>query len=135
MLNDPQKATQKLSRVPLSLAVAVSETKGQGLPPGHPGASKDSTPRLLVFGDGTWVSNSMMGGADTADTHMDLFTSSLAWLRERPTIGEGATGRERTTFSLGVTDEQATRLVFLPGVLMLIGVVTLGGGVWVMRRR
>jgi ABC-type uncharacterized transport system len=135
MRQDRQVLLKKLSPKPLSVAVTVTESKPDLLPPGHPRPAQNQTPRLVVFGDATWVSNELMGESDFTLLHTDLMTSCLSWLRERPTLGVGPEAKERGEYTLGITDHEVSRLKWLPTFLMLIGVVALGGGVWVVRRR
>jgi hypothetical protein len=132
---DAAKQKQKLSRRPLCVAVAVTESNSAGLPPGHPGMTKDKTPRMVVFGDASWVSNKVAANTNIGAAHADLFLSCLAWLRERPEVGETIATKDRDTYALGLQPGAVNRLERLPTFLMLIGVVTLGGGVWVVRRR
>jgi hypothetical protein len=67
--------------------------------------------------------------------HYDLFGSCLSWLRERPDIGtKPPEDKDRTEFVL--RDAQAvSRLRFLPALYLVVGIITLGMGVWVVRRR
>jgi hypothetical protein len=130
---------KKLSPKPISVAVTVSEGASPRPPiPGHPPVGGDSKPRLVVFGDASWVTNQALAG-QLGQTQGDLFKSCLAWLRERPDVGTSAAdqGLERPRFALGIDSESdaATRLKWLPGSLMLLGIVGIAGGVWVTRRR
>jgi hypothetical protein len=131
LADDEKKQREKL-RVRLPLAVTVSETKGPMLPPGHPGASKEQTPRMVVFGDATWACNAAVG---TRPDDVDLFRNCLVWLRERPNYGTPPASKENPTYTIATTEQAATRLKWLPTILMVIGVAVLGGGVWVVRRR
>jgi hypothetical protein len=127
------------SQQPLSVAVTVTEPTGGRPPPmpGHPPIGGDSQPRMVVFGDASWVSNQLIQDSQFGSNHADLFRSCLAWLRERPEVGGTAEGTERKQFVLGIDSESpaATRLRWLPASLMLLGVVGVAGGVWVVRRR
>ena len=52
LVKDKAKLQAKIGRGnPLSLAVIVSESSNPMLPPGHPGVSKEQTPRLVAIGN------------------------------------------------------------------------------------
>ena len=55
---------------------------------------------------------------------------------KRPTVGksENKTDAKRT-YEFGVSKDNATLLTWLPPALMLMGVLGIGCGVWVVRRR
>ena len=126
----------KLSKEPISMAVAVSESSmPQGaMPPGHPQTNQSSKPRMLVFGDSTWVSNREMLDERWNDYNFTLFSSSLAWLRERPDVGQVAENKERDFWKPNPA-EDLWRLYLLPGSLMVCTILGLGMGIWVVRRR
>jgi hypothetical protein len=127
---------KKISQEPLPVAVAVSE---QG-----PAAAEDAgdphafmhrgeqQPRMIVFGDATWVDNKHMGDAG----EFDLFTGSLAWLRERPDIGK-LEPKERKPFFVksGNAEQLSWYMFYLPAILVMVGIVGLGANIWVVRRR
>jgi hypothetical protein len=119
-----------LSPEPLPVAVSVSES---GTPPGmpaHPATS--SKPRLVVFGDATFVTNPL-ASARSGTQNFSLFASTLDWLAERPT-SIGVEPRELSVYRLDPTANRA-RLLLLPGLLAVMAVLGLGLGVWVVRRR
>lgn len=126
---------KKISREPLPVAVVVSEA-GAGPDARDPHQFMNQqpgrdTPRLVVFGDATVASNRYMRGSDT--TVYSLIASSLSWLRERPE-NIGIEAKKRDVFALSPTTN-ISRLIWLPAGLMLFGIVGLGLGVWVVRRR
>jgi hypothetical protein len=134
-----ERMLKTLSPEPLPLAVAVTEGTSSPPPiPGHPPVAGDSQPRLLVFGDATWISNQMMA-SQFGPNQSDLFGSCLAWLRERPDVGTSAGGTERKLYKIEINPETnpdaALRLKVLPAALMVLGLVGVAGGVWVVRRR
>jgi hypothetical protein len=130
----PEKINEKLSRTPLSLAVTVSEGKTQAPPiPGHDFMAKEGEPRLVVFGDATWASNAMV--QQGAPAHFNLFASCLSWLAERPDIGTRVPPTQHDLYRLKAPPGSGGRLLLLPGFLMVLGVLALGVGVWVVRRR
>jgi hypothetical protein len=115
-----------------AISVGAAVTDGGAPPfPGHPSLASTSQPRLVVFGAANWISDEGL----QSDRNYDLFTSSLSWLREKPTLGEGTKGAERETYSLKISDAATLRLYWLPLGLMLTTIVAAGLGVWVVRRR
>jgi hypothetical protein len=129
-----EQVTKKILRSPVSVAVAVSE--GAGAAPQIPGHDfmRESQPRMLVFGDSTWVANRDMEGKD-GQSNRELFVSCVNWLRGRPDIGtQPVEAKTRAEFRLPEHTGYA-RLLFLPVALILLTVVCMGMGVWVVRRR
>jgi hypothetical protein len=136
---DPALAEKVLSEPddPPCVAVAVSESAGAGMPrdPAHAGLFRDR-PRIVVFGNAGWVSDRSLQEAE-GQARFDLFSSYLSWLREKAAIGAGASdeNKERKAYNLNVPERSMSRLEWLPLALMTLGVVGLGLGVWVVRRR
>ncbi len=132
-----KKLSAKLSQEPLSIGVAVTEGKGGGFDPANPHAGLDrseGTPRLVVVGNAAFVSDAALERKGQAsEMAVGLFASSLAWLREKPNSLNIA-ARTRKDYEMAA-DTDVDRMVFLPGALMAFGVVGLGLGVWVVRRR
>jgi hypothetical protein len=104
--------------------------------PGHPPiGGGDQQPRLIVFGDASWVTNRIINSQLGAYNY-DLFSNCLSWLRERPDIGtEYAEGKIRPEYTLNAPPDVVSRLRWLPMGLMMLGLVGMGGAVWVVRRR
>ncbi len=130
---DQQKLLNKISERPLSLAVTVTEGKSTPPIPGHEFMANEGEPRMIVFGDASWITNNILLQA-TPD-NFALFSSSLSWLAGRHDIGERIPTSTRNVYRLKIPPGEELRLVFLPGVLMMMGVLILGFGVWVVRRR
>ncbi len=129
---DPQQVRNRLSAQP-SLAVVVAEGKTPAPFPGHEFEAKEGQPRLVVFGDATWISNRLE--QQFAPYHFNLFVSCLSWLAERADIGERVPPTQHDLYHLKAAPGSGSRLMLLPGVLLLLGVVAVGLGVWVVRRR
>jgi hypothetical protein len=122
-------AAKRVSPVPLPAAVVVTESAPGGAPGAPPPPAK---PRLVVFGDATLATNALVGEGSPSP-NFSFFASTLDWLSERPTsVGVGA--KSMKYYSLPTT-VSGTSLVLLPGVIALVGIVGLGLGVWVVRRR
>jgi hypothetical protein len=130
---DQQKLQDQISRKPLTLAMAVSEGKTPVPFPGHEFAAKEGQPRLVVFGDASWISNEYL--LRPSPNNYQLFASCLSWLAERADIGARVPPTEHDIYELKAPPGSGLRLLLLPGFLMVLGVVALGVGVWVVRRR
>jgi hypothetical protein len=127
---NPADARKRISQTPLPAAVVVT----QSAPPAHPPAGPPPTPkpRLIVFGDSTLVTN-LFNAEGSPVSAFDFVASTLDWLSERPTsMGVGA--KSLKYYSLDPT-ASGIGLVVLPGLVALIGILGLGLGVWVVRRR
>ncbi|HTU88930.1 MAG TPA: Gldg family protein [Gemmataceae bacterium] len=129
---DPQQVRNRLKTQP-SLAVTVTEGKTLAPFPGHEFQAKEGQPRMIVFGDATWVSNRLE--QQVAPFHFNLFVSCLSWLAERADIGTRVPPAERDLYRLKTPPDSSGRLLLLPGALMVLAVLALGMGVWVVRRR
>jgi hypothetical protein len=125
----------RLITKPLSIAVAVTQPKmPENLDDPHARLQQQQEPLLVVFGDAGWVSNREVARNDRPN--FDLFVSLVSWLRERPEIGKkAADAKERPYFNLSVTPDGIDRLKWLPGFLICLAIVGLGGGIWIVRRR
>jgi hypothetical protein len=130
-----RRLLEKMGTKPLSVAVTMSEGKPAMPPmPGHPPVGGESQPRMVVFGSASWVGNESVGGGG-GRKYVNLFASSLYWLRERPNLGEASSGKTKEEYSLPTQPDGGWRLVLLPVALSLLAVVMLGSGIWVVRRR
>jgi hypothetical protein len=132
--NRMQELRTKLAREPVPVAVAVSEASPDAMfNPHRPSRqSPEQKPRLLVIGDATFASNINMS-EESSGMEYALVASCLAWLRERPDF-IGIEPKKRDVYQLK-TNTNVARMVVLPAALMVLGVVGLGLGVWVVRRR
>jgi ABC-type uncharacterized transport system len=132
VLTNRAEAERIVAKQPLSGAVVVTESAPVPPMPGHePPAAK---PRLVVFGDTTWVSNPY-ASERSGRPNAAFFASTLDWLAER-SASIGVESKALPTFVLEPSAlDRSTRIYFLPLVLALVGIVGLGAGVWVVRRR
>jgi len=130
-----KETRSRLIKSPLSIAVAVTQPKmPENFDDGHAGLQQKQEPLLVVFGDASWVANREISRNDRPN--FDLFVSVVSWLRERPEIGvKAADAKERPYYKLDVTPEGIVRLQWLPGFLICLTIVGLGGGIWIIRRR
>jgi hypothetical protein len=129
-----KELAEKLSPEPIPVAVAVTEST-RPVNPNDPHAfmnpASDQKPRLVVFGDATFACNAAVRQGNLMGA--DFLASSLAWLRERPEA-IGIPPKKRGEYQMK-PDTNVGRMVSLPFVLMSCGVIGLGLGVWVVRRR
>jgi hypothetical protein len=128
-----QKIRERVARTPLSFAVTVVEGKAPAPFPGHEFEAKEGQPRLVVFGDASWISNPLL--QQFAPNHFNLFSSCLSWLAGRADIGERVPPTQHDLYRMKVAPGSGWRMMLLPGALMILGVLALGVGVWVVRRR
>jgi hypothetical protein len=133
--NDYDKAMETITFSPVPVGVAVSQPRESGRANPHSFAS-DQQPKLLVFGDANWIANSQISGA-RGQSHVQLFSACLSWLRERPDVGIiSVKAAERTRYNLSkVPGDDYLKLFLQPIGLMLLVVLGMGGAVWVVRRR
>jgi hypothetical protein len=129
---DPQQVRSRL-KSEASLAVVVAEGKTPAPFPGHEFQANEGQPRLVVFGDASWIANRLE--QRFAPYHFNLFVSCLSWLAERADIGERVPPTQHDLYHIKAPPGSSWRLMLLPGVLMILGVLALGLGVWVVRRR
>jgi hypothetical protein len=130
-----QFAEKTLAQEPLSVAVTVTEPAAPrtGDPHEFMRQQADQKPRLVVFGSSAFASNRYMTeGSGSAS--FPLLNSTLSWLRERPS-NIGIEPKKRNVFVLNVSDDTLLRMQFLPTLVVLLGIVCVGSGVWLVRRR
>jgi hypothetical protein len=123
----------KLSREPLSVAVAVSEPSPTTDPHAFMRPASGQTPRLVVFGDATLASNRFTSER-RGDIYYEMIANTLDWLREKPS-SIGIEPKTRNMFNLDTTNTNLSRMILLPATLMMLGIIGLGVGVWVVRRQ
>jgi hypothetical protein len=133
---DEARLEKMISKKSVTIALAVSDG---GTPPGMPRDAAHSsqlkdTPRMVVFGSAGWVSDEgLEGGRGTL--RADLFNSCVSWLREKSSVGAKIESKKRKEYDLIIAPQDTGKVMYLPLGLLLLGVVGLGTGVWVVRRR
>lgn len=125
---DLKEAEKRISKQPLPLMIAVSESQ-RPLPGQPPPAEK---PKIVAFGDSTFVTNQRN---DRDAIEFDLLINSLEWLRERAS-NIGIEPRQYQFYELdrGVPT-YIDRLRYLPLLIAFLTVLGLGTGVWLVRRQ
>jgi hypothetical protein len=123
-----------LSQAPVSVAVAVTAWGPPSEDDPHAFMGRgNQQPRMVVFGDATWISNKEITRPATGT--YGLFLSSLAWLRGSANIGKTADPKERKFYKPNISPDAIPRLQWLPLALICLAILGLGGGIWVVRRR
>lgn len=133
-----KQLSQKLSTDMLPVAVTVSESSRGATPPGDPHAFMDrggeSKPRMVVVGNSAFVSDrSLERSGAISEYSIGLVASSLAWLRERPNSLK-IPARSQQNYQMSANTD-IWKMILSPAWLLTLGVVGLGLGVWVVRRR
>jgi hypothetical protein len=98
----------------------------------------DGAPRMVVIGSSTFASNTATEAGRGNPVYYDLMTSSLAWLRggDKGAILTEIPERTRNNYQMNTKPDDVLRVLFLPGLVLVIGIV--GSGVIVLgflRRR
>jgi hypothetical protein len=95
---------------------------------------RDGKARMVVFGDGRLASNFPIPTRGISIPYKQLMLSSFAWLTNRPEdISDIPPKRSNYYRIAGNVDLR--RMLLLPFGLMVLGLIGLGTGVWVVRRR
>jgi hypothetical protein len=132
VLSNSGEAKRIVSETALSGAVIVTESAPVPPMPGSPPPA--AKPRLVVFGDTTFLTNPYASERNPRP-NVSFFASTIDWLAERSS-SIGVESKALPTFALDPSAaERSARMYFLPLVLSLVGILGLGAGVWVVRRR
>jgi hypothetical protein len=93
--------------------------------------SQEDRPRLVVIGSVDLATNPWVL---RDPRYYDFLENCLQWLRER---GDklGISPVESSRFTINKEDVNLARMQFLPLWLMAVGIISLGVGLWVVRRR
>jgi hypothetical protein len=119
MLNNRELMVQKrVSDRPRAVSALVSEG-GSG--------------RVAVYGSGEAFADPERRAGRAADANAELFAATVNWLRDRPAAANEA-NKTYETYTLNKSAD-STRLFWLPIGITLLGVLALGFGVWVFRRK
>lgn len=128
LLMNQNQLIPRVSRDPVTVGVAVSETDG-------------GRPRMVVIGDVDFVTNAplfdasrsqMMRQSAGQSISYAFASSALEWMAGREDIG--AKAKVSPNVSIDPTVD-TLRMVILPGWLMMLTMVGLGVVIWVVRRR
>jgi hypothetical protein len=125
-LNNQGVLPDRISAEPVPVAVAVSEKLLD------PGSGKENLkPRLIVFGDAECISN-----PDIVRNQVSFgwIASGLEWMAEKKGL-IGPRPKETSSYAINPQVVNVPRLTYLPGWLMMLSILSLGAGIWVVRRR
>jgi hypothetical protein len=120
-LNADRSLRKRIMFEPLPIAVTVTE-----------GTGDTAKPRLAVFGDADFLSNFDISRGK-GDQYYDLVAGTLEWMAEKQGF-IGPRPRETPMYNVPLAVD-GTRLFLYPGLLMMLGIVGLGAGLWLVRRR
>ena len=93
--------------------------------------------RAAVYGNGLMASDALAEqyGAESPPA-FDLLGATADWLRDRPPVPAGVASKTYAVYALpGAKTVDTARLKYLPVAIGLIAVVSLGLGMWVIRRQ
>ncbi|HET6576092.1 MAG TPA: Gldg family protein, partial [Fimbriiglobus sp.] len=123
--NKQLRGERELTGDPRVLSVLVSE-----MPADASAGEAAPTARVAVYGSGTFFADPPP--ARRPNQPADLFVATLDWLRDRPvvTIPDKAYGRYEMK-----PGADATRLLYLPVGLTVLGILAVGFGMWVFRQK
>jgi hypothetical protein len=121
---------KRLSTKNLSVGVTVSENVGGAGAGPHAFMNMEKRPRLVVIGDSIVASNRLVSARPE---YFSLMSSIIAWLREKP-ANIGIEPKKSDSYTVDPTVNR-DRMVGIPLLLLLVGIVGLGTGVWIVRRR
>jgi hypothetical protein len=125
-LNSQGALPDRISAEPIPVAVAVSEKLID------PGSGKENLkPRMVVFGDAECISN-----PDIVRNQVSFgwIASALEWTAEKKGL-IGPRPKEASSYTVNPQVVNVQRLAYLPGWLMMLSILSLGAGIWVVRRR
>ncbi len=132
--NQQEELAKRLQGMAIPVAVTVRDQSADRSMPQdrfHAGMRQDGPPRMVVFGDATFISNPFIEGRQEID--YTLFASALAWLRGRTDIVVDVEPKDRKNYRLNMSEEKISRSKWLPFSALLMGVVGLGLVVWFTR--
>jgi gliding motility-associatede transport system auxiliary component len=134
-----EEVTRKMQTPPVAVAVTVREKSGDSSMPDDPVHApmrqKEGEPRLIVFGSSSLASNTLVEGG--REIYYNLIQSCLAWFRGRPEMMTEITPKARSSYKLNLKAEDSSlrNIIWLPILVLIVGVVGAGVSVWFLRRQ
>jgi ABC-2 type transport system permease protein len=122
-LESPTGAASPRSAKPLIVAVERSGAKGV--------AAENGATRILVTGDSIFLGNRCIDLA----ANRDFVANAANWLLERPLLLEGVQPKPITEYSLTISKVQLQNVRWILLAAIPGGILLLGGGVWMRRRK
>ncbi|WP_165219151.1 Gldg family protein [Aquisphaera insulae] len=130
-LSNPRPQIDKVADEvgPIIVGVAVQDRAATATP-GAERSTAAPRPRLVLFSSGTMGANFVKA---IAPANMDLLMSAASWLRGRPDA-IGITPSTHTALTLRADPALRSRLILVPTVMSILGVLAVGTIVYVSRR-
>jgi hypothetical protein len=111
------------------VGVAVTQRPADAPPATAAGAVTDGKPRLVLFSSGSMAENIVQA---IEPTNLDLIMNAVSWLRERPDA-VGIAPKTHVALTLNADPVLRSRLVVVPTVAAVLGIIGLGVIVYVVR--
>jgi hypothetical protein len=130
----PGEFQQAVGQLQNNQAVRVAKLFSDDPRPVAVAVSEGETGRVVVVGNGIFISDAYATQAGGEPPGFDLVSGSVDWLRERPTLGIEVKPKTYVEFKFPATTDE-NRGLFLPLLLSVTVIAGLGMGVWMVRRR
>jgi hypothetical protein len=115
---------------PVTLGVAVQERVPAAAAPATSAADSGPRPRLVLFSSRSLADNVAIG---IEPANLDLLINAASWLRGRPDA-VGITASTHVALRLTADPVLRSRLVLVPTVMAVLGIIAVGTIVYVARR-
>ena len=99
-----------------------------------PPPAKLGEPRMVVFGDATFLTDSEI--QFSGDLGQNLLLTTLAWVRGKPELDSGdVQPKERKAYRLTMSNDTLSRIRWIPPLSLLLAIIGIGVGVGILRRK
>ncbi|MCS6976487.1 MAG: GldG family protein [Gemmatales bacterium] len=133
VLKDPEAFEKKASTRTPTIPVAVTVRERKPVDPND--VHSQGKPRLVVFGDATWVSNAYINDPRMGALSYRIFTSCLSWLQERYSEVTDVEPKTRKYYRVTIPPDRKFALMVVPGIVVFSVVTACGLAVLLLRRR
>lgn len=133
VLKDPEAFEKKAGTRTPTLPIAVTVREKKPLDPND--VHSQGKPRLVVFGDATWVSNAYLNDPRMGRFSYLVFTSCLSWLQERYSEVTDVEPKTRKYYRVTIPPDRKFALMVVPGIVVFSVVSACGLAVLLLRRR
>ncbi|MCE9534630.1 MAG: GldG family protein [Planctomycetes bacterium] len=116
---------KNVNRIPVPFAAYFADRVEDG-------SEMKERPRLLVIGTDSFLADDILRQSRIPDKYINIMGDMIDFMREKPK-GINVPPREFATYALP-EKTNAVSLFYLPVLLIVLGIVALGVGVWVTRR-
>jgi hypothetical protein len=136
-----QKAGELLKRdfSPAGIPVAVSVRTKLPPPPQMdprmpPPPAKPGEPRILVFGDATFLNDVEI--QQSGELGQSIMASTVAWIRGKPELDSGdVKPKERRVYNLTMSGDTLSRIIWWTPAFILLAIIGIGVAVGILRRK